>query len=118
MWLHITPEKQEKSRYERFIDDGIGFNLPEMKCSYLFEYLLKIGAISYSGKPLSWQDLDAWVNLTGIQLNVWELEVIYQASAIYANQMQLSKKVDAPMPERIIEQDQQKLAKHIKSILR
>ena len=92
-----------------------------MKCSYLFDYLLKIGVMTSNGMsnvPLSWQELNAWVQATGVPLNFWELGVIHKASAVYVNQLELSRKPDAPMPERVIEQDPRKLAKHIKSILR
>lgn len=120
-WLHTVPEKQEQSRYERYIQDGVDVVVPEMKCSYLFDYLIRIGIMSSSSMgnvPLSWQELNAWVQVTGIPLNEWELRVIRRASEVYVNQHELSKKIDAPMPERVIEQDPKKLAKHIKSILR
>lgn len=120
-WLHTVPEKQEQSRYERYVEQGVTIVVPEMKCSYLFDYLLQVGTMSFNGManvPLSWQELNAWVQVTGITLNEWELRVIRRASEVYVNQLELSKKPDAPMPERIIEQDPRKLAKHIKSILR
>lgn len=92
-----------------------------MKCSYLFDYLLKLGVMSNNGMgnvPLSWQDIDAWMRVSGVQLDAWEAKVIHKASEIYVNQFELSKKPDAPMPERIVDYDQNKLAKRIKSILR
>lgn len=92
-----------------------------MRCSYLFDYLLKIGIMTYNGManvPLSWQEINAWVQGTGTPLNAWELNVIHRASEVYVNQVELSRKPDAPMPERIIQQDPTKLAKRIKSILR
>lgn len=119
--MHTVPEKSEQSRYERYLADGIAIVVPEMKCSYLFDYLLKIGVMTANGManvPLSWQELNAWVQATGVPLNFWELGVIHKASSVYVNQLELSRKPDAPMPERVIEQDPRKLAKHIKSILR
>ena len=68
--------------------------------------------------PLSWQELNAWVQATGTPLDAWELRVIHRASEVYVNQHELSKKADAPMPERIIEQDHRKLASRIKNVLR
>lgn len=68
--------------------------------------------------PLSWQDLNAWVQVTGTPLDAWELRVIHRASEVYVNQLELSKKPDAPMPEPIIQQDPNQLAKRIKNILR
>ena len=101
--------------------DGTVIVVPEMKCSYLFDYLLKIGVMSFNGManvPLSWQELNAWVQVTGTPLDAWELKVIHKASEVYVNQLEASRKPEAPMPERIIEQDPRKLAKRIKSILR
>lgn len=92
-----------------------------MRCSYLFDYLVKIGIMSYNGManvPLSWQELNAWMQATGTPLNAWELRVIHKASEVYVNQVELSRKPDAPMPERIIQHDPVKLAKHIKNVLR
>jgi len=101
--------------------DGVAIVPPDVKCSYLFDYLLKIGAMTFNGManvPLNWQDINAWVQVTGIALDAWEASVIHKASEIYVNQIEFSKKPDAPMPERIIDRDQNKLAKSIKSILR
>lgn len=101
--------------------DGVAIVTPEVKCAYLFEYLLKIGVSSPNGMgdvPLSWQDLNAWVQVTGVPLSAWEVSVIRKASEAYVSQMELSRKPDAPMPERIVEHDQNKLAKRIKNILR
>jgi hypothetical protein len=101
--------------------DGVAIVVPEMQCSYLFDYLLKIGVMSFNGManvPLSWQELNAWVQVTGTPLDAWELKVIHKASEVYVNQLELSRKIDAPMPQKIVEQDPRKLAKHIKSILR
>lgn len=100
---------------------GTMIDVPDMKCAYLFDYLLKIGTMTFNGManvPLSWQELNAWVQVTGTPLNVWELKVIHRASEVYVSQVELSRKADAPMPERIIVQDQAKLAKRIKSVLR
>lgn len=103
------------------MQDGLTIVSPEMYCSYLFSYLLEIGVMTNNGTgnvPLSWQDLAAWIQVTGINLDAWEVKVIRRASEIYVNQLELSRKPDAPMPERIVEYDQNKLAKRIKSILR
>lgn len=121
MWLHTAPEKQDETRYERYLQEGVVIELPTIRCSYLFDYLMQIGAVSSNGMgtvSLSWQELNAWKQTIGVELNAWELAVIHRASDAYAVQLSKSYKPDCPMPERIIEQDPKKLAKHIKSILR
>lgn len=120
-WLHTVPENQEESRYERYLAEGVTVVVPEMQCSYLFDYLQKIGIMTSNGMgnaPLSWQEINAWMQATGVPLNFWELGVIHKASAVYVHQLELSRKIDAPMPERVVEQDPRRLARHIKSILR
>lgn len=69
-------------------------------------------------KSLSWQDIDSWQKLFGIELNAWECNVIHNASSAYVEQVHQSSKVDCPPPIRIVEQDQKQLAKHIKSLFR
>lgn len=121
VWLNTKPEKSDYTREERFIDEGSEVVYPEMKCKYLFDYLLMIGAVSNNGMGtvgLSWQEINAWKQATGIPLNAWELSVIYKASDAYAVQLATAVKYECPMPERVIEQDPLKLAKRIKSILR
>ncbi len=117
-WLHTTPEKQDQTRYERYMTDGIAIVIPEVKCMYLFEYLLKMGVMCFSGMvnvPLTWSEIKSWSELTGTVFSVWEVQTLRRASEIYVEQVDLSRKADAPMPERIIVQDQAKLAKRIKS---
>jgi len=121
VWLHTVPEKQETSRFEKLISEEKEIILPEITCSYLFEFLMSIGACTHSGMgqvPLSWQEIESWQNQHGISLKPWELSIIRKASAIYVEQVQLSGKPDCPPPGRVIEQEPEKLANHIKSILR
>jgi hypothetical protein len=121
VWLNTKPDKSEYTRKERFEFEGIEIIYPEIKCEYLFIYLLKIGAVSNNGMGaigLTWHEINAWKQATGVPLNAWELEVIHKASDAYASQLSISRNFDCPMPERILQQDPVKLARHIKSILR
>lgn len=121
MWLNTVPEKHEQTRYDKYIADGTPVDLPEIRCSYLFDYLMRIGAVSHNGMgtvSLSWQELNAWKQATGTPLDVWELSVIHKAADAYATQLAKSYKPDCPMPERIVQHDRDKLAKHIKNVLR
>ena len=68
--------------------------------------------------PLSWQELESWQKQQGITLSPWELSIIRKASAVYVEQHHISTKVDCPPPGKVVEQDQKKLAQHIKGILR
>lgn len=68
--------------------------------------------------PIGWQELYAWQKQQGLVLNPWELGIIRKGSSAYAEQAQLSGKIDCPPPGKVITQDPDKLAKHIKGILR
>jgi hypothetical protein len=68
--------------------------------------------------PFSWQELASWQEQNGFTLKPWELSIIRKASAVYVEQVHLSSKIDCPPPGKVVEQDQSKLAQHIKGILR
>jgi len=88
---------------------------------YLVEYLWEAGASLSTGMgsvPLTWQELKAWQEQTGIELQPWELRIIRKASQEYVVQAQEAHKPDCPPPGKIVEQDQLKVAKHIKQVLR
>lgn len=68
--------------------------------------------------PLSWQELESWQKQSGFSLNPWELGIIRRASTVYVEQSQAAVKADCPPPGKVVEQDQRKLAQHIKGILR
>jgi hypothetical protein len=68
--------------------------------------------------PLSWQEIESWQRLNNIEFMPWELKVLKAASAAYAHQASISSKADCPPPNKPVEVDQMKLAKHIKNLLR
>jgi hypothetical protein len=68
--------------------------------------------------PLTWQEISAWQESSGISLATWEANAIRRASKEYARQVSISDKPDCPPPGKVIEQDPEKAAKHIRSILR
>ena len=94
---------------------------PDLTCRYLFDYLMSAGACMNTGMgqaPFSWQELESWQEQNGFTLKPWELSIIRKASAVYVEQVHLSSKIDCPPPGKVVEQDQSKLAQHIKGILR
>lgn len=115
------PDKQEQSRYEKYLERGVAIVIPELTLTYLFEYLMRIGPCIYSSmgqEPLNWTDLESWQNQHGITLSPFELSIIRKASVIYVEQIQLSKKPDCVPPVKMVEQETEKFVNHIKSILR
>lgn len=117
----MVPEKAEKSRIESFQEAGTEIRWPELSCQYLFDLLMSAGAYTNFGignVPLTWSDLEAWQRQQGLSLKPWELSIIRRASATYVQEMQTAVKPDAPPPGRVVEQDPNKTAQRIKSILR
>lgn len=121
-WLNTTIEKEETTRLEKYLDDeDAEFEMPPLTLPSLFNTFLKIHPYEYGAMgatPLSWQTIESYQNLHGIELKSWELGIIRQASREYVAQMQVSAKADCPSPVRIIVKDPDAVAKKIKSILR
>jgi hypothetical protein len=116
-----VPEKQDKSRQQQLIDAGNEIKLPEVTATYLLQYLFEIGptfpgALGYVGLPFS--EIASWQEQTGIELQPWEVRAIRSASIAYANQLSISHDPACPSPISVVEPDPEKLAKHIKSVLR
>ena len=88
----------------------------------LINYLNEIGPTVPAGMgsgPISFQELHAWQELTGIVLKPWEARAIRTLSIVYLNQAAISDKADCPAPSEAMAQvDQMARAKHIKNILR
>jgi hypothetical protein len=68
--------------------------------------------------PISFQEIRSWQESTGIDLKPWEARAIRTLSIVYLNQAAISDKADCPSPSVAIKHDPEKLAKHIKSLLR
>jgi hypothetical protein len=116
-----VPEKSEESRIEQFEKAGKDIIWPDISCPYLFDLLMGMGAYTNLGMghvPLSWQEMESWQEQNGIRLKPWELGIIRKSSAAYVHQLQVATKPDCPPPGKVVEQDQNQLAKHIKGILR
>jgi hypothetical protein len=116
-----VPEKSEESRIEQYEAAGKDIIWPELSCPYLFDLLMSMGAYTNLGMghvPLSWQEIKSWQEQNGIELKPWELGIIRRSSAAYVQQIQDSMKPECPPPGKVVEQDPNRLAKHIKGILR
>jgi hypothetical protein len=68
--------------------------------------------------PFTWQEIESWQRQNGIELKVWEVKALKLASSAHVSQVAISADPNCPAPNRPVEHDPLKLAKHIKSILR
>jgi len=67
----------------------------------LIEYTWEIGPVGYGGMgllPLSWQEIAAWQDAQGIDLDPFELDAVRELSSTYVDQVERSKKRDCPAP--------------------
>lgn len=67
----------------------------------LVEYTWEIGPVEYGGAglvPLTWQEIQAWQQAYGIELDALELEAVKTLSNAYAGQFERSRKKDCPPP--------------------
>ncbi len=116
-WLHAVPEKAKESRQKSIKaanEDSFLLKMPDVaEGEYLVPMLFEAGLVSQSGMgvaPLSWQEIQAWLNCTGVVLHTWEATTIKQMSDAYASEYSQASKKDAPAPyqyraEEYVEQE-------------
>jgi hypothetical protein len=94
---------------------------PEVRAMYLVNYLKELGSCLQTGMgliPLTWQEIESWQRQNGLTLMAWEVKALRLASMAHVSQVSLSADPNCPPPNKPVERDPNKLAKHIKSILR
>lgn len=104
-WLHAIPEKAKESRQKSIKaanEDSFLLLMPDVaEGEYLIPLLFEAGLVSQAGTgiaPLSWQEIQAWLNCTGAQLHTWEVCTIKQMSDAYASEYSSASKADAKAP--------------------
>lgn len=80
-----------------------GIDPPTPPCDGLFlvEYLMEIGPIVPAGMgagSVSWRDIAAWQDCTGILLEPWQAKLIRQLSSDYLNMSREAEKPECPAP--------------------
>lgn len=104
------------------LKDGVEPDLPDVPSEALFlvGYLFDAGPTSAAGQhgaALTWTDLRAWQAGAGINLPPWQLRLLRRLSGEYLSESLTANAHDAPPPwER--EPDREKLARHIRRIIR
>lgn len=93
---------------------------PEVTARYLVKYLFEIGPCASNGMGLSsisWQEISAWQEQTGMRLSAWEASAIKRSSNAYAAQASISTNKDcvSPMPADV---DVVRQGKDFKKLLR
>jgi hypothetical protein len=115
-WLHATPkpaegtkrarlaERQSKlSRLDRLKADGITPQMPPNPAPHIVERLVEIGlseATGMSASPLSWREILAWQEATGVPLTPWEARLIKRLSTAYLAEGRKAESENCPPPWR------------------
>lgn len=112
-WLHAAPRQAKKlnqptetkspmTRMQALHAAGSAVPLPEAGiASHLVGYLFDIGPVGHGAMaavPLSWPEIRAWEQATGIELATWEARAIRQLSGDYLSMSQLAEAPDCPAP--------------------
>lgn len=122
-WLNTRAKSQSNSRIQNLdvSTDTIAERFPDVEpFVYLIELLSRIGVAINNGtgvQGITWQEIDAFVSRTQINLNSWEAETLKRLSAVYASSVLKYDNQDAPAPYRSIK-EQTRIASSMKSVLR
>jgi hypothetical protein len=117
------PEEPTLTRAEIMAKKGVVPDLPYLSGGhYLIDYLMEAGPISAAGMGpvvLTWPELNAWVERTGVDLQPWESRMVRRLSADYLTQSRKSEKLDCPSPafKPLTDEAREVLAKQLESAL-
>jgi hypothetical protein len=111
-WLNTAPERAKNdksdaprlSRLESMRDSrGEDYqpDMPPVDAEYLIGYLWEVGPTMASGGypgPVTHEEIRAWMDLTGIELQPWEVRFLRRLSGDYMGESQRAEKADCPAP--------------------
>ena len=101
-WLRSIPKDAKKSRLQDYLDYDLEPPLPEIgDGQYLVNLMDELGGATQTGmgiSPCSWQEILAWLTLTGLSLTAWECSMVKQLSASYVQQLGESSEAGSVSP--------------------
>lgn len=77
--------------------------MPQIDAEYLLGYLFEIGPTMAAGGypgPITHEEILAWQELTGIELQPWEARFIKRLSGEHLAESHRAEKIDCPEPSR------------------
>jgi hypothetical protein len=113
-WLNTAPERAKNDKSEgprlsriEMLRKAKGEDhqpeMPQVDAAYLISYLWEVGptmaAGGYAG-PVTHEELMAWMELTGIELQPWEVRFIRRLSGEYLVESRRAEKADCHEPLR------------------
>lgn len=109
-WLNSTPEKRDENqkptltrreKYERVGSSLLAMPEFDKGEEYLLATWREIGMFGHGAMgavPLTWSEIKAYCELTGVNLDVWEVGVIMRLSRAYVSMLSEAKNPDAEPP--------------------
>jgi hypothetical protein len=108
-WLHATPEGWKTSRIKQILSGGEEPPMPDPgPAAYILNDFATLGFCreSFSGAaPVTYQEILAWSQLTGITLTAWESITLRLVSMAYCDSLHAGRNVSsfAPYePEKVV----------------
>lgn len=119
-WINSEPIDSKTGKIlEKRVYNG---QLPDKGMfEYLVDCLFYLGIAGHSPSgliPISWYEINSWLSISKIKLELWELEIIRELSSIYVQQYYKSKDINCIQPWTPEIMDQEKFQENIKSFLR
>jgi hypothetical protein len=103
-WLHATPSKAKVSRQKEFeakVERGESapfLELPNIEgLSYIVDYLFEVGPMT-GESSVTWQEVRAWREETGVTLDDFEVTSIVALSKAYAGMLYEARDPMTPPP--------------------
>lgn len=116
-WYHAKPKDSELSRLERKHRDDSEPDFPPLEyCHHLVNYMQELGFVSQSEMglcPLNWQEIKAWMEATGTDLDPWSLSLLITLSRKYLSQLNQSENPQTPAPYNPFKVDRKQVSKQI-----
>lgn len=77
--------------------------MPPNPAPHIFDRLIEIGIVTPTGMgqtPISWQEIAAWSQMTGVKLEPWEARLIRSLSVKYVAESRAAENETYPAPWR------------------
>lgn len=105
-------------------EESNSLKLPEIEGGdHMVNHLTEAGICLSNGMglmPLTWQEIDSWLSVTGLELTTWEKLTLKELSEAYVNEYSLSSDKTRPAPyvHKVDEIDRQAVSDKLKGIFR
>lgn len=99
----IEDDTPKLSRLERMKKDGLTPPMPPNPAPHILSRLIEIGLTEANGmgaSPLSWREIRAWQEATGVELPPWEARLIRHLSTAYLSESRRAESENCPPPWR------------------